>query len=77
MLFRSVSFFDGDAGLMQFSDKRAGDPEVLKLAKLINYEIDPENEYPRNYTGHIKVELRSGELSRSISLICVVASTSH
>ena len=57
----AVSFFDGDAGLMQFSDKRAGDPEVLKLAKLINYEIDPENEYPRNYTGHIKVELRSGE----------------
>ena len=58
----AVSFFDGDAGLNQFSDQRVGDPKVLRLAELISYEIDPENEYPRNYTGHIKVELHSGEV---------------
>ena len=57
----AVSFFDGDAGLNQFSDQRVNDPEVLRLAELISYKIDPENEYPRNYTGHIRVELRSGE----------------
>ena len=58
----AVSFFDGDAGLNQFSDERVNDPRVLQLAELISYKIDPENEYPRNYTGHIRVELRSGEL---------------
>ena len=57
----AVSFFDGDAGLNQFSDQRVNDPKVLRLAELISYKIDPENEYPRNYTGHIRVELRSGE----------------
>ena len=57
----AVSFFDGDAGLNQFSDERVNDPRVLQLAELISYKIDPENEYPRNYTGHIRVELRSGE----------------
>jgi len=57
----AVSFFDGDAGLNQFSDDRVNDPRVLQLAELISYKIDPENEYPRNYTGHIRVELRSGE----------------
>ena len=35
---------------------------MLRLAERISYEIDPENEYPRNYTGHIKVELCSGEI---------------
>ena len=58
----AVSFFDGDAGLNQFSDQRVGDPDVIRLAERISYEIDPENEYPRNYTGHIKVELCSGEI---------------
>ena len=57
----AVGFFDGNAGLNQFSDERVGNPEVLRLAQLISYEIDPKNEYPRNYTGHIKVELQSGE----------------
>ena len=57
----AVSFFDGDAGLNQFSDQRVNDPKVLRLAELISYKIDPENEYPRNYTGHIRVELSSGE----------------
>ena len=56
----AVGFFDGDAGLSQFSDARASDPEVLRLASKISYVIDPENEYPRNYSGHIRVTLRDG-----------------
>ena len=56
----AVGFLDGDAGLSQFSDTRASDPEVLDLAAKISYEIDPANEYPRNYTGHIRVETTDG-----------------
>jgi 2-methylcitrate dehydratase PrpD len=56
-----VWMYHGAAGLNQFSDQRVNDPKVLRLAELISYKIDPENEYPRNYTGHIRVELRSGE----------------
>ena len=56
----AVSFFDGDAVLNKFSDQRVWDHDVLGLAERISYEIDPDNEYPQNYTGHIKVELSSG-----------------
>lgn len=56
----AVGFFDGDAGLAQFTDARAADPEVLRLAAKISYVIDPDNEYPRNYSGHIRVETTDG-----------------
>ena len=60
----AVGFFDGDAGLNQFTDERVQDRQVLNLAELISYEIDPDNEYPRNYTGHILVQLKSGKAIR-------------
>lgn len=56
----AVGFFDGDAGLAQFTDARAADPQVLHLAGKISYVIDPANEYPRNYSGHIRVETTDG-----------------
>ncbi len=33
---------------------------MLALAKRIRYVIDPDNEYPANYTGHIRVTFRDG-----------------
>jgi 2-methylcitrate dehydratase PrpD len=56
----AVGFFEGDAGLDQFTDAKARDPRILSLARRIRYEIDPANEYPRNYSGHIRVTLRDG-----------------
>lgn len=56
----AVAFFDGDAGLLQFTDARAADPDVLALAARISYVIDPTNEYPRNYSGHIRVTTTDG-----------------
>lgn len=57
----AVAFFEDDAGLGQFTDEKARDPRILSLARRIRYEIDPQNEYPRNYSGHIRVTLKSGE----------------
>jgi 2-methylcitrate dehydratase PrpD len=54
----AVSFFDRAAGLEQFTDAKARDPRVLALAQRIRYVVDPQNEYPVNYTGHIRVTLR-------------------
>lgn len=58
----AVGFFEGDAGLAQFSDAKARDPRILALARKITYVVDPANEYPRNYSGHIRVTLASGEM---------------
>lgn len=56
----AVGFFDRAAGLEQFTDEKARDPRILALAARIRHVIDPDNEYPANYTGHIRVGLRSG-----------------
>ena len=58
----AVGFYEDDAGLAQFSDEKAQDERILALARKISYVIDPDNEYPRNYTGHIKVTLKNGEV---------------
>jgi 2-methylcitrate dehydratase PrpD len=56
----AIGFFEGDAGLEQFTDEKARDPRVLELARKIYYVVDPTNEYPHNYTGDIKAKLRDG-----------------
>lgn len=60
----AVALVDGAAGLEQFSEERVADPEVLALARKVKYEIDPANEYPQNYTGHVRAFLAGG---RSVS----------
>ncbi len=57
----AVAYFDRAAGLAQFTDSRVQDPLVKQLAQKIRYRIDPLNEYPRNYTGHMRVVLNNGE----------------
>jgi 2-methylcitrate dehydratase PrpD len=57
----AVAFFDRAAGLAQFTDTRVQDQQVRGLAKKIRYRIDAQNEYPRNYTGHMRVTLKNGQ----------------
>ena len=50
----------GDAGLAQFTEASVRDPRALALAAKVGFRVDPENEYPANYTGHIRAELADG-----------------
>jgi 2-methylcitrate dehydratase PrpD len=50
------------AGLEQFTEPKARQPDLLALADRVRYEIDPRNEYPRNYTGDIRVVLADGSV---------------
>lgn len=54
----AIGLIDGDAGLAQFTHDRIKDPRVTALTALIDYEIDPANEYPANYTGALRVRMR-------------------
>ncbi|MGI9417371.1 MAG: MmgE/PrpD family protein [Geminicoccaceae bacterium] len=58
----ALGFFEDDAGLAQFDDAKVREPHLVNLARKISYRIDPENEYPRNYSGHLRVTLKSGEV---------------
>jgi len=51
-----------DAGLAEFTEERVRKPQLLELAGKVNYVIDPENEYPANYTGHVRARLKDGSV---------------
>ena len=56
----AVGFLDGRAGFSQFTESRIADPEALALCRKVSYRIDPDNEYPRNFTGHLRATLTDG-----------------
>jgi 2-methylcitrate dehydratase PrpD len=56
----AVGFFDGRAGFAQFTQARIEDAGVLALASKIRYSINPEDEYPRNFTGRLRATLKDG-----------------
>jgi len=56
----AAGFFDGRAGFAQFTQARIADPQVLALTSKIRYSINPNDEYPRNFTGHLRATLADG-----------------
>lgn len=56
----AAGLLHGTAGLADFSDEKIADPAMLELMQRIDYDIDPDNEYPLNYTGHIRATLDDG-----------------
>jgi 2-methylcitrate dehydratase PrpD len=53
---------DQAAGLGQFTEQKISDPKILALAGKVRYEVDPNDEYPRNYTGTVIATLRDGSV---------------
>ena len=73
----AVGFFDRRAGFAQFTDSRVTDETVLALAGKIRYSINPRDEYPRNFTGHLCATLKDGsqrEIRRSYMTSVIVPS---
>jgi len=56
----AAGFVRGNVGLSDFSDAAVRDPAVVALAGKVRYRIDPQNPYPKNFTGHIRATLRDG-----------------
>jgi 2-methylcitrate dehydratase PrpD len=56
----ALGFIRGDVGLGAFTEETAHDPQVRALAAKIGYRIDPENLYPRAFTGHLRATLTDG-----------------
>jgi 2-methylcitrate dehydratase PrpD len=58
----AVGFVRGNVGLSDFADAAVRDPKVIALAGKVRYQIDPQNPYPKNFTGHIRATLRDGSI---------------
>ncbi len=62
----AAGLLDQAAGLAQFTEVRAADPEIRALAAKVRYRVDPRNEYPQNYTGHMRVTCKDGRTVEAI-----------
>jgi 2-methylcitrate dehydratase PrpD len=58
----AVAFVTGGAGFEAFTDKTVRDPRILALASKVRYIVDPNNPYPKAYTGHVKMTLKDGRV---------------
>jgi 2-methylcitrate dehydratase PrpD len=58
----AAGFVRGNVGLDAFADDAVRDPKLLEVAGKVRYEIDPNNPYPNNFTGHIRAVLRDGSV---------------
>jgi 2-methylcitrate dehydratase PrpD len=58
----ATGFIRGNVGLADFTDQAVKSPAILALAGKVRYRIDPDNPYPKNFTGHIRVTLRDGKV---------------
>jgi 2-methylcitrate dehydratase PrpD len=58
----AVGMLRGDAGLVDYEEAVVHDPAVRALAGKVRYVVDPDNPYPRQFTGHLRVTLESGEV---------------
>ena len=52
----------GHLGLEAFTGESARDPVTLALAARVSYEVDDDNPYPEEFTGHVRVKLKDGRV---------------
>jgi len=56
----AAGFVLGHAGLEAFTEERVRDPRLRAVASRVRYEIDPDNPYPDEFTGHVRVRMKDG-----------------
>jgi 2-methylcitrate dehydratase PrpD len=58
----AVMLIHGKAGLAEFTDEAIQDHAVLNLAAKVRYLLDPAIDYPRHFSGHVKIVMADGTL---------------
>jgi 2-methylcitrate dehydratase PrpD len=58
----AAGFVLGNAGLDAFTEERVADPRLRAIAGKVRYQVDPANPYPNEYTGHVRVKLKNGQV---------------
>jgi 2-methylcitrate dehydratase PrpD len=53
----AVALVTGAAGLSAFTEETANDPRVLGLASKVRYVVNPNDPYPKAFTGHVRATL--------------------
>lgn len=56
----AVAFITGGAGLGAFTEQTVHDERILALASKVRYVVNPDDPYPKAYTGHVRMTLMDG-----------------
>jgi len=62
----AIAMLRGGAGLDEYEDAVVHDRAIRALASKVRYVVDPTNPYPRQFTGHVRVTLASGEVREAV-----------
>jgi 2-methylcitrate dehydratase PrpD len=58
----AYALLHGHLGLEAFTEENAHDAKVAALAAKVSYQVDPDNPYPEEYTGHVRIKLKDGRM---------------
>ena len=58
----AAGILKGDAGLGEYDEAVVKDPAMVRLASKVRYIVDPDSPYPNQFTGHLRVTLKNGEV---------------
>jgi 2-methylcitrate dehydratase PrpD len=58
----AAALVKGRVGLEEFSQASISDAKTLAAARKVSYRIDPSLDYPRHFSGHVQVFLKSGQV---------------
>ena len=58
----AVAFVTGGAGLSAFTEQTVRDERILGLASKVRYVVNPNDPYPKAYTGHVRMTLKDGRV---------------
>jgi 2-methylcitrate dehydratase PrpD len=52
----------GSAGLGDYTEDSVKDAQLLGVAQRVRYIVDPQNPYPKQFTGHVRVHMNNGRI---------------
>lgn len=56
----ALGLVTGRAGLESYTEEAAADPKLREVARKVTYVTDPNNPYPKGFTGHLRAKLKDG-----------------
>ena len=58
----AVAFVTGGAGLAAFTEETVKNERILALSSKVRYVVNPDDPYPKAYTGHVRMTLNDGRV---------------
>jgi len=58
----AAALVDREVNLKTFTDAKVRDSQILRVADLVDYQIDPDSPYPATYPGKLEIKMTDGRV---------------